>query len=83
MQRDPLQIALKEISEARYLLESLITSSESFDYVTAKSVLAELDKKVRTLGKAQADLAQQSGLPDESRIVPFPGMVQQPFHGLR
>ena len=74
MDCDPLYIALKELGEARFLLESLITSSESFDYFTAKSVLGELDKKIRTLGKAHAELSDRMGIPDETRIVPFPGL---------
>jgi hypothetical protein len=50
---DPLGTALKQITEAKDLLASLITSSESFDYPQAKVALKKLDKKVRELGKLQ------------------------------
>ena len=54
MNVDPLSTALTEIAETKHLLEQLITSSESFDYVKAKSVLTELNRKVRALGKLQS-----------------------------
>ena len=44
---DPLSIALKEIVEAKEILESLITSSESFDYLKAKAAIGELNRKIR------------------------------------
>ena len=54
MNIDPLGTALKEISEAKNLLDRLITSSESFDYPQAKVALKKLDYKVRELTKLQA-----------------------------
>jgi cytochrome c556 len=56
MSCNPVDVALKEISETKNLLESLITSSESFDYPKAKQALKQLQRKVRDLSKAQAQL---------------------------
>jgi len=53
MNADPLSTALAEIAETKHLLERLIISSESFDYVEAKSALAKLKRKIRDLGKLQ------------------------------
>jgi len=49
----PLGIALREIGEAKNLLENLIFSSQSFDYIQASTALKKLDRKVRELGKLQ------------------------------
>jgi len=54
MNMDPLSLALTEIAETKHLLEQLITSSESFDYVKAKSALTQLNRKLRALGKLQS-----------------------------
>ena len=54
MNIDPLGVALKEITEAKNLLERLITSSESFDYAQAKIALNKLNGKVRELTKMEA-----------------------------
>jgi len=54
MNADPLSTALAEIAETKNLLERLITSSESFDYVKAKSALTKLNRKLRDLGKLQS-----------------------------
>jgi hypothetical protein len=70
---DPVNLSLKEITETKHLLETLITSSESFDYVGAKAALQQLREKVRILGKFQADLfQQQQQLVRENRVVQFP-----------
>ncbi len=53
MNIDPLSLALIEIAETRNLLERLITSSESFDYVKAKDTLKKLNRKLRDLDKLQ------------------------------
>ena len=53
MNADPLSTALAEIAETKHLLERLIVSSESFDYVEAKSALTKLNRKLRDLGKLQ------------------------------
>lgn len=54
MSIDPLSTALREIAETRALLESIIISSECFDYPKAKLALRELTKKVQTLAKTKA-----------------------------
>jgi len=54
MHTDPLSIALKEVIETKELVESLTTSSESFDYLGAKAALKELNRKIRDLAKAKA-----------------------------
>ena len=66
MTSDPLSAALKEISEARHLLESLLTASENFEYHRAKSVLKKLNRKVRDLARLQAkhQRTQKSRVPD-------------------
>ena len=53
MNADPLSIALIEIAETKQLLECLISSSESFNYIEAKSALTKLNRKIRDLGKLQ------------------------------
>jgi hypothetical protein len=54
MHIDPLATALKEISETQDLLESLLHSSESFDYPRARLALKELNDKVRDLARIRA-----------------------------
>jgi hypothetical protein len=56
---DPLSLALREITETRRLLETLITSSEGFDYPKAKVALQELNRKVRDLAKLEGRLGAQ------------------------
>ena len=53
---DALSIAAKEIAETKALIESLIISSETFDYYQARSVLKELNKKIKHLAKVQSQL---------------------------
>ena len=66
MNMDPLSTALKEIIETKDLVESLLTSSESFDYLKAKEALKELNRKVRDLAKARArfESLQRSSQPN-------------------
>jgi hypothetical protein len=71
MNSDPVEIALREITETKRLLEALITSSEAFDYYAAKTALASLQKKQRSLGKLQAELSAQRNTPPEL-VIPFP-----------
>ena len=54
MNIDPLSTALREVTETRGLVETLIISSEGFDYPKAKLALRELTKKVQALSKAKA-----------------------------
>jgi hypothetical protein len=67
----PLTIAIKEIAETKNLLATLITSSESFDYHTAKLALIELQKKRRSLAKLEAKLQRDQLLPDNIESIAF------------
>ena len=66
MNHDPIAMALREVTEAKNLLEALITSSESFDYLQAKVVLKKLNRKIRELGRFQTKYqgVQSSRLPN-------------------
>jgi hypothetical protein len=55
---DPLAIALREIAETKSLLQSLLQSSEAFDYPQAKIVLKELNRKVRDLARTQSQFQE-------------------------
>jgi hypothetical protein len=55
---DPLAIALREISETKSLLQSLLKSSESFDYPQARLVLKELNRKVRDLARTRTQFEE-------------------------
>ena len=66
---DPLNIALKNISETRALLENLIRSSESFDYLQAKRALTALQNKTRELGKLQVELQTLHGRSTEPNVI--------------
>jgi hypothetical protein len=69
---DPVEIAIRKIAETRNILCLLITSSETFDYPTAKAALMELQTKIGELGRVQCELQRQLVRLDE-RIVPFGG----------
>jgi ribosomal protein L17 len=60
MHRAPIDIALQQVTETQQLVEALITSSESFDYVKAKQALKVLQKKARELSKLRAELTRES-----------------------
>jgi hypothetical protein len=74
---DPLDLALRHITETQRLLEQLIHSSESFDYLHAKKCLHELRRKARALGKAKSKMTanQPAGIniccADFSKKEPF------------
>ncbi len=70
MNPSPLDLALKEITETKHLLDTLIHSSESFDYPKAKAALKELQKKQRELAKLQAELTQQKKLTQTTPAQP-------------
>ena len=57
MNIDPLSTALKEIVETRAMVESLLVSSEAFDYPKARTALRELTKKVKALTRTQVRFA--------------------------
>ena len=56
MNADPVTAALRAITETKHLLQSLLISSETFDYHEAQRALKSLDRKVRDLGKLQSRL---------------------------
>lgn len=71
LSHEPMEIALREITDTKRLLEALVTSSESFDYVRAKATLEELRLKVKVLGRLQAELIALQP-PVSEHIIPFP-----------
>jgi hypothetical protein len=75
MSADPIDIAIREITETRRLIEALILSSESFDYNRAKATLEELRLKAKSLGRIQADLMVQSR-PLPEGVIPFPSALR-------
>ena len=72
MNCDPLNLALQHVSETKHLLDSLLTSSERFDYPKAKLALQALRKKVRDLTKLQAELTAASIAGAPSNVVMLP-----------
>jgi len=66
MNTDPLSTALREISETKDLLQSLLNASESFDYPKAKAALKEVHRKVHRLTRvrAQFEALQRAGQPN-------------------
>jgi hypothetical protein len=72
MNSDALDLALRHVSETKQLLESLITSSESFDYPKAKLALTALQKKTRELARVKSALAaQKHPLPSNVLVLPL------------
>jgi hypothetical protein len=69
---EPLDLALRHISETKSLLDALITSSESFDYPKAKIALKELQKKSRELAKVRAALEVNRSAPVPPNVVRLP-----------
>ena len=59
MNPDPLSVALREVTECKRLLETLIRSSETFDYPKAKVALKQINRKVRELGKLQSQWQEE------------------------
>ena len=72
MNIDPLSIAVKEITETRDIVESLVTSSETFDYLKAKAALRDLTRKIRELGRLRGKLeALQRSNPINIHVLDF------------
>lgn len=71
MESDPISIALRHLSESRAVLETLIISSERFDYRRAKSALTLLDKKVKELAKVQSTFQSRIPSSPNLRVVDF------------
>jgi hypothetical protein len=68
--QDPLELAIRKISETRNLIQLLITSSESFDYPKAKAAVRDLQCKIVELSRLQNDLKEQCQIPVE--VIEFP-----------
>ena len=72
MNTDPLSTAIKEISETKHLLESLLIASENFDYPKAKLAVRSLHRKVRDLAKLEAEFQWMDNLRAPNiRVVDF------------
>ncbi len=71
MNSDPIDIALRNISETRQMLERLITSSETFDYIQAKAALGDLQKKVKNLTQLQNELTTRRAKAPNIHVVEF------------
>ena len=71
MNCNPVDLALKHVSETKHLLEALITSSESFDYQKAKLALKALQQKSRELAKARAELLAHATAAMPANVVPL------------
>ena len=71
MNLDPIDVALRHVSETRNLLDTLITSSETFDYPRAKAALRELNKKARELSKLCTALEMQR-MPMPANVLRLP-----------
>lgn len=78
MNPEPVIVAFREVAETRHLLETLITSSESFDYFRAKAVLLQLREKVRVLAALQAELSSHASPSASGCIIPFPLPQRRP-----
>ena len=82
MNMDLLSTALTEISETKDLVESLITSSESFDYLKAKAAIKELSRKVRELARLRAKFeALQKASQANIHVVDFKAPLSAPTEG--
>ena len=69
----PTALALRTLTETRHWLRVLIRSSESFDYPTAKQALAELEKNLRSLARAQQKVEASLGRTrDPGEVLEFP-----------
>lgn len=70
----PLDLAIQKISETRSLLQTLIHSSESFDYPKAKQALTDLKSKIVELERAQRQLQERTATTASplAEVIPFP-----------
>ena len=59
---DPLDAALRAVTETQSLLRSLLVSSESFDYPRAKLALEAMTLKVKELSRLKSRLATKMAL---------------------
>jgi hypothetical protein len=67
--------ALEMLSEARRILEDVVTSSESFDYPKAKNGIKRLNRMIRDLAREEARLRNSTEETEgntRSKVVTFP-----------
>ena len=74
MNFNPVDLALRHVSETQHLLDALLTSSEQFDYPKAKLALRALQRKARELTRLQAELkaASMAAAPGNVVMLPTP-----------
>lgn len=78
MKCDPLTTALRSVAETKHLVEALIFSSESFDYPKAKKTLSRLERKVKELGRLQAEMESLAQMRQPNiQVVNFRATPQQ------
>ncbi len=73
---ETIQMALRSISETRRILEEVVTSSESFDYIRARQGLKQLQKMIRQLGREETRLRTSVSHQTPggcAEVLPFPG----------
>ena len=63
---NPVNEALRAVSEAKWRLDRVVTSSESFDYVEAKRALAHLERSVRRLARIKFELEHAGNVAGET-----------------
>ncbi|MEO6033699.1 MAG: hypothetical protein ABIQ35_00430 [Verrucomicrobiota bacterium] len=56
MKSDPLTTALRSVAETKHLVEALLFSSEKFDNLMARKTVARLHRKLKELGRLQAEM---------------------------
>lgn len=78
MNPELVDLVLRHVSETKHLLDSLIVSSESFDYPKAKLALKALQRKQRDLGKLRASLEAHSALPPNVVQLTFSAAAPRP-----
>ncbi len=72
MKSDPLTVALRSVAETKHLLEALLISSETFEYNKAKKTISLLHKKMKELGRLQAEMEAQVQVREPNvRVVNF------------
>ncbi len=74
MNKDPLELAIRKISETRHMLQLLIISSESFDYQRAKTAIGDLQLKLQELARLQVELKGHRVTP--RGVIEFPVLQQ-------
>jgi hypothetical protein len=63
MENDPVFLAIWHISDAKRILQELITSSKGFDRTAATKALKDLEAKVKFLAQLETEVRAQQGFP--------------------